>query len=276
MTRAQGAAVDLTAHAARLAPHMAVLRPEGSGPFPVVVLMHGCGGVQPLHARYAEAACEAGVAAVIVDSLAPRGITRRAAHLTVCSGMRLRGAERALDLCAALHWLEARPWADTGRLAVAGWSHGGWAIMEALVAAGRGASPTPLVGALRLAVLIYPYASVLARTAREGWGACRPRVAACVAGRDAVVGSAGALRALERLRSDGLDVDLMSLPTATHAFDDDQASDPRTVHDPALTARAVAFYVDALRSALSPAAWKARPRGGTLRARPAARAGRPG
>lgn len=252
MTRAQGAAVDLTAHAARLAPHVTVLRPDGPGPFPVVVLMHGCGGVQPLHTRYAQAAREAGIAAVIVDSLAPRGITRRAAHLTVCSGLRLRGAERALDLCAVLDWLEAQPWADTGRLAAAGWSHGGWAIMEALVVAGRGASPTPRVGALRLAVLIYPYASVLARTRAAGWGACRPRVAACVAGRDAVVGSAGPLRALERLRADGVDLDLMSLPTATHAFDDDQASDPRTVHDPVLTARVVAFYVDALRSALSP------------------------
>ncbi len=240
----------MTRAAPDLAPHLDVVRPDGAGPFPVVVQMHGCGGVQPLQRRYAEAARRAGVAAVIVDSLAPRAISRMAAHLTVCTGVALRGVERAHDLDAVLHWLEGQAWADPQRVAAAGWSHGGWAIMEALVAAGRQGEETAAARRLRLAVLVYPYAGPLSRTRSEGWGACRPRVAACLAGRDAVVGRIAPRRALERLSADGLEVNTLSLPAATHAFDDNRASDPRTVHDPILTARAEAFYVDALRQAL--------------------------
>jgi len=66
-TRRTNMAFDPAAHAEWLCPHLRVVKPEGSGPFPVVVQMHGCGGVQPLQDRYARAASAAGVAAVIVD-----------------------------------------------------------------------------------------------------------------------------------------------------------------------------------------------------------------
>ena len=235
---------DLAAHAAWLAPHLQVVRPPGPGPFPVVVQMHGCGGVQPMQSRYAEAACAAGVAAVVVDSLAPRGISRTEAQLTVCTGLRLRGAERAHDLLAVLAWLDGEAWADTGRLAAAGWSHGGWSVMEALAAPD---AQDPRLAALSLVILVYPYAGPLARSARHGWGPHRPQVRACLAGRDAVVGRVSPLRALERLKADGLDVEVLTLPDATHCFDDECARDPRTRYRPDLAAAAEAFYVTALK-----------------------------
>ena len=219
-----------------------VLLPEGAGPFPVVVQMHGCGGVQPMQRRYAEAARTAGVAVVILDSLGPRGIGRREAQLTICSGLRLRGAERAEDLRIALDWIAAQPWADAGRLAAAGWSHGAWAVMEALAADDGHAG----VAALKLAVLIYPYAGPLARTASRGWGRNRPAVMACIGGRDAVVGRLAPERAIARLQDDGIDVELIEFGDATHCFDDDQASDPRTVHRPDLAALLRARYPKAL------------------------------
>lgn len=226
--------------------HLDVLLPEGQGPFPVVVQMHGCGGVQPMQRRYAEAAQAAGVTVVILDSLAPRGIGRHEAQLTICTGLRLRGAERADDLRAALEWIADQPWADTDNMAAAGWSHGGWSIMEALAAddGHRG------VAALKLAVLFYPYAGPLARTANVGWGANRPSVLACLAGRDAVVGRLAPRRAIARLQADGLDVNLMELAEATHCFDDDQASDPRTIYRADLAALARARYAEALLESL--------------------------
>src|SRR6185437_2280917 len=147
-----------------------VLLPNGGGPFPVVVQMHACGGLYPMQRRYARAALEAGVAVVILDSFKPRGIGSPEALLTVCTGLRLRGAERAEDLRIALDWIATQPWADPRRLAAAGWSHGGWSIMEAL-AAGDGHAG---VAALKLAVLVYPYAGPLARTASHGWCSNRP------------------------------------------------------------------------------------------------------
>lgn len=238
---------DLTAH-------LQVIRPDGPGPFPVVVQMHGCGGVQPMQRRYAEAARAAGVAAVILDSLAPRGIGRREAMATVCTGMRLRGAERAHDLTAALDWLEGQAWADSSRLAAAGWSHGGWSVMEALAAP----APHSALARLQLAVLIYPYAGPLSRTARGGWGPHRPRVLACLAGRDMVVGTRAPRRAIERLQADGLDVDLLHLPDATHAFDDDDAIDPRMQYRPDYEALLQDRYAAALAAALTPGRQAAR------------------
>lgn len=225
--------------------HLSVQLPDGAGPFPVVVQMHGCGGIQPMQQTYAEAALAAGIAVVIVDSFAPRGISRRAALMTVCTGARLRGAERAGDLVAVLDWLALQPWADASRLAAAGWSHGGWSVMEALAAD----TGHPGLAALKLAVLVYPYAGPLARTARTGWGANRPKVLACLGGRDAVVGVQAPQRAIARLLADGLDVDLMELPQATHSFDDDCANDPRTIYRPDLAGLLRDRYVAALKAA---------------------------
>jgi dienelactone hydrolase len=225
-----------------------VLLPDGPGPFPVVVQMHGCGGVQPMQRRYAEAALEAGVAVLILDSLKPRGVGRREAQLTVCSGLRLRGAERAQDLRIALDWVRAQPWADAGRIAAAGWSHGAWSIMEALAADDGHAG----VAAVKLAVLVYPYAGPLARTASQGWGRNRPAVLACIGGRDAVVGRLAPRRAIARLQDDGLVVELIEFADATHAFDDDRASDPRTVPRPDLAALMRQRYAAALTRALAP------------------------
>jgi dienelactone hydrolase len=223
-----------------------VLLPEGDGPFPVVIQMHACGGLFEVQRRYAQAALEAGVAVVILDSLKPRGIGRREAQLTICSGLRLRGAERAEDLRFALDWVRTQPWADPGRVAAAGWSHGAWAIMEALAADDGHAG----VANLKLAVLVYPYAGPLAHTASRGWGRNRPAVLASVGGRDAVVGRLAPLRAIKRLKDEGLDVELIEMPEATHCFDDDQASDPRTVHRPDLETQMRTRYAAALRRVL--------------------------
>jgi dienelactone hydrolase len=243
--------MDLAAHADRLAPHLRVIRPEGPSPFPVAVQMHGCGGPGPMQMDYAKVARDAGVAAVIVDSLKPRGIGVAEARLTVCTGLRLRGAERAADLLATLEWLKTQPWADAGQVAATGWSHGAWAIMEALAGPADGSQTDVDLGAVKLAALFYPYAGPLARTASHGWGRNRPRVFACLAGRDSVVGRLAPRRAITRLQDDGLDVSVLDLPEATHCFDDHHYSvDPRTHYRADFAAEARAAYGAALRAAL--------------------------
>ena len=118
--------------------------------------------------------------------------------------------------------------------------------MEALAADDGHAA----MAALKLVVLVYPYAGPLARTASQGWGRNRPAVLACIGGRDAVVGSLAPRRALKRLEDDGLDVELIELPDATHCFDDDHASDPRTIHRPDLATLMRERYAAALHRAL--------------------------
>ncbi len=121
-----------------LAPYAQYYAPRTEGPAPLIILLSGCGGLVGIDGPnrimndYAEAAAAAGAYAIVVDSFRPRGIDRQTAISRVCSGLRLRGTERAGDLLAAealakAHW--RRPF--TG-VVLAGWSHGGWAVMNLL------------------------------------------------------------------------------------------------------------------------------------------------
>src|SRR2546428_838236 len=49
-------------------------KPGGSGPFPAVVLLHGCEGVSENSRRWAQWLTEQGYVAVVVDSWTPRGL----------------------------------------------------------------------------------------------------------------------------------------------------------------------------------------------------------
>jgi dienelactone hydrolase len=228
---------------ARLEPHFEVARPETSARVPVVLMMHGCGGPRPFTNEVARVAVEAGAAAVQIDSFAPRRIGRAAAIATVCTGARLHGRERAGDLYAAVAWARAQSWADPERIAVIGWSHGGWTIMDALsLRTGRemehftgltDLSEEPLQGVAG-ALIVYPYAGIGTYVGSRDWRMPVPSVA-IVAERDYIVGSTRAT--LERQRARGAPIDIHFFENATHAFEDEDAEDPRVRYNPAATAR---------------------------------------
>src|SRR5215475_2406356 len=50
------------------------LRPEGAGPFPAVVLMHGCGGISPSNHEWSRWFRDEGYVALLVDSWTPRKV----------------------------------------------------------------------------------------------------------------------------------------------------------------------------------------------------------
>jgi dienelactone hydrolase len=236
----------LADHVAALAPHFTLVKPPGAGPFKTVVQLHGCDGRKPLRDRWGAVVVEADAAALIVDSYAPRGISRLEAYATVCTGLHLWGRARAADLLAALAWARAQDWYDPQRFIAAGWSHGGWTIADALalrlgddMARATGLSDLsgdPLAGLVG-AFLNYPYLGTASMAARRPWWVT-PRAVAIVGGRDTIVGSAAPRRALERLRGRGAPIDIHVFETATHAFDESEARDPRVRFDAALTMRA--------------------------------------
>ena len=241
-----------------VARHSRVFKPEGPGPFPVALILHGCGGKTPFLEAYARTAVAAGWAAVVVDSLKPRGLTPLDAKLTVCTGLRVRGTKRAGDVFAMLAWLEGQAWADPARVFLAGWSHGGWTIMDAYALGERApmitgladAAPERLRRAVKGALLVYPFAGYPALTTRHGWGERAPPVWSVLAGKDQVVGWKAPKLALDRLARDGLSVDQMFLPDATHAFDDDKANDPRARYRPDLFEQVRAYFGGALGACL--------------------------
>jgi dienelactone hydrolase len=240
-----------------LVPGFAILKPDGDGPFPVVVQMHGCGGVKAPQTHWAEVARKAGWAVVIVDSYRHRRISQFEAYATVCTGLRLWGRERAGDMFATLQWLRGQPWVDASHLVVAGWSHGGWTALDGMsMAAGEEAAemtklddlPAEPLAGLVGAFVVYPFVGPGALARSRGLRV-DVNTLALVGTHDVIVGGRSVGRTLERMPTPGAKVQVVVLEGATHAFDEPDAKDIRVRHDPELTARAQALYSDYLTAA---------------------------
>jgi dienelactone hydrolase len=124
--RADSHAIDVTSPApATLTAEL--YTPRGAGPFPAVILLHGCGGVGPNIKEWAEWLRYEGYAALVLDSFGGRGLRR------LCGGSAaLTGRMRAPDVYAAARYLKTLPQIDGKRIAAIGYSHGGWTLMWAV------------------------------------------------------------------------------------------------------------------------------------------------
>jgi dienelactone hydrolase len=96
------------------------VRPDGSGPFPAVVLMHGCHGVSASTRDWGRWFRARGYVALIVDSWTPRAIRDGCVP-----GPDVPSTERFDDAVGALRWLHSRPYVDRRHVGVIGWSNGG-------------------------------------------------------------------------------------------------------------------------------------------------------
>mgnify|MGYP002778918130 FL=1 len=209
---------------AALKPHLAVHGPEGSDR-PAVLLFHGCGGLRPHLPRYARAATDAGWTAYVVDSYAPRGWSRPFALSTVCTGLTLWGRERAGDVLAATWGLVREERVAPGRLALAGWSHGGWALMDLMTmpltrpgeAGLADPTPEPLAG-VRGLFLAYPYGGFGALSRRRPWLRA-PKVQGVLCLRDHVTSPADSRRVFEAPTRAGAMVTLDEVD-ASHSYDE--------------------------------------------------------
>jgi len=216
---------------ARLEPAITVVGPDDNRPRPAALLFHGCGGLRGHLPRYAEAARAKGWRAFVIDSYAPRGWTREFATATVCTGLLLRGWQRAGDILAAIDGLSRRPDVDASTLLLGGWSHGGWGIMEAMscdrdqpgaldvVDAGA----VSLVG-VKAAYLAYPYVGIAALNRMRPWRHC-PRTLAVVAARDHLTTVRNAQRVHEMVRNCGTEVETW-IADGTHSFDEPMTAPP--------------------------------------------------
>ena len=239
---------------ARLRPTLKIIRPEGPGPFPVVLDFPGCGGVRTHLDQYAEAARSVGWMTVRVESFAARGWSEAYTRCVVCRGLRLRGAQRAGDVLAAVAGVRGLDGADPARLALAGWSHGSWAIMDAMTMplkrrgeAGVADPWTADLSSVRGAWLAYPFIGFPARSRRMDWVRPIPRVLGVATARDHLATLEQYRTAFAHAAASGSRVDLWE-PDANHAFDEPGLSHPKIRHDPEMTAEAMRRYAGFLAS----------------------------
>ena len=124
---------------------------EGHGPFPAVIMMHGCSGLEDNHTRWARLLADWGYASLRVDSFTPRDIDE------ICTDIR-RPVPRGADVNGAIVFLQDQPQIDATRLVLMGWSHGGSVILQA--AAEPGTIRPDLKPAILGAIAVYPYCSL--------------------------------------------------------------------------------------------------------------------
>ena len=124
-------------------------RPEGAGPFPAVVVLHGCSGFSSAGSlQLADQLKDWGYVALAVDSLGPRNLA------TACGGPRI---DQPSDAHAALRYLTRQSFVAAERVAVLGNSMGGY---SALFAVDRGLMARHFTERFRASIAYYPSCSV--------------------------------------------------------------------------------------------------------------------
>lgn len=138
-----------------------MFKPDGPGPFPAVVLLHGCGGLltntEDLTASYgnwADRFVRSGYVALLPDSFNPRG------QRSLCEQQKrsiLESRERVEDAYTALQWLVRQSYVAGDRVGLIGWSNGGSGTLY-------GMRETQPRRGFRAAVAFYPGCRTLARS----------------------------------------------------------------------------------------------------------------
>lgn len=189
-------------------------RPAGAGPFPAVVLLHGCHGVSASTHDWARWFRDRGHVALVVDSWTPRGLSE---NCTMASP-ELANTERLDDAVGALRYLHARSYVARDRIGAIGWSNGGVYSM-ALVngpslerASARGVTvPEPGV---RAAVGVYPGGCF----SLVGERVVRPLLV-LIGESDDWTPAGECVEMVEAMRGRGADATIVVYPGAYHYFD---------------------------------------------------------
>ena len=188
-----------------------LMRPEGDGPFPAVVVLHGCSGMDFDHPWAENPLLPWGFlhrdyVLLEIDSFGPRGI------VSVCEGddwIRANPSIRARDAHAGKDFLATLSHVDGDRIAVMGWSHGGMTVLAAVGNWGRNEPLRP--DPFKVAIAFYPLCKLEL-----------PRVDAPLL---VLIGDADDwtpaqyCRQMELTGETPHDYQLMIYPGATHSFD---------------------------------------------------------
>ena len=196
--------------------HAQLYKPEGQGPFPVVIALHGCGGlagrsepVQPRYRDWAEQLIRDGHAVLLPDSYGSRELgpqCRVREH-----HVRAR-RERVTDIMASRQWLMQQPWAARDRISLLGWANGAsallWAVRPQL--SSRKVEPD-----FRSAIAFYPDCRI---SAGLGWSARVPTLL-LIGAKDDVSSPPACRQMVDGARGRSALTRIVVYPGAYHDFD---------------------------------------------------------
>ena len=212
-----------------LIPHMRVTKPQGDGPWPAVLLFHGCVGPWKANMEgWAQWLASIGYVAVEVDSFTGRGLDSEVED--ICGGTVFWGNERAGDVGVALGLVAGLAYVDGERLAAVGFGHGSWALLDGLALA-----EADTLRGLRGITAFYPRCGFPAAS-RDGWPARIP-VLMLLSGEDHGGGPPDSCREVAVVqRHLGFPVEYHRYEGTTPFFDSAPAEDRRHRFDAEATA----------------------------------------
>lgn len=119
-------------------------KPQGKGPFPAIILLHGCLGFDKHYNVWAERVASWGYVALQLDSFGPNE------KLSICK----LPSERAQSLCDGKFYLSGLPFVDQKRIGVMGWSQAAASTLASFCAR---LSVQKRKNPFQAAVAFYPY-----------------------------------------------------------------------------------------------------------------------
>ncbi len=197
-----------------------MFRPEGKGPFPAVVAMHGCGGLGgttiPISARnldWGRQLAAQGFVVVFPDSYGSRGL---GPQCLVRDRTVRPGKERVADAVAAKQWLQRRPDVEPSRVALLGWSNGGSAVLWAAAADRK---PKDGLPDFHAAVAFYPGCRPIQQSAERRDWAGRLQVMLLIGEADTWTPAEPCRQLVSLIEERGGSAILVTYPNAVHEFD---------------------------------------------------------
>ena len=198
--------------------HAQLYKPEGDGPFPTVIALHGCGGLggqsEPVQSRYrdwAEQLLKTGHAVLLPDSYGSRELGAQC-RVNVKERRVLARRERVADITAAHQWLVQQAWVARDRISLIGWANGAsavlWAVRPQL--SSRAIEPD-----YRSAIAFYPDCRISSGT---GWSARVPTLL-MIGARDDVSSPPACKQMVDGARGRSALARIVVYPTAAHDFD---------------------------------------------------------
>jgi dienelactone hydrolase len=196
--------------------HAELYKPDGNGPFPTVIALHGCGGLagrsEPVLPRYrdwAEQLLKAGHAVLLPDSYGSRelGPQCRVKEQHVSARR-----ERVEDIMASRQWLEQQPWVAHDRISLLGWANGASALLWAVRPQLMARTPGP---DFRSAVAFYPDCRL---SSGLGWSARVPTLV-LIGAKDDVSSPPACRQMVDGARGRSALTRIVVYPGAYHDFD---------------------------------------------------------
>jgi len=196
--------------------HAQLYKPDGDGPFPVVIAVHGCGGlaghsepVQPRYRDWAEQLLNGGTAVLLPDSYGSREL---GPQCRVKERSILARRERVADIMASREWLLQQPWTARDRISLMGWANGAsavlWAVRPQL--SSRNIEPD-----FRSAIAFYPDCRI---SSGLGWSARVPTLL-LIGAKDDVSSPPACRQMVDGARGRSALARIVVYPGAYHDFD---------------------------------------------------------